>query len=224
MRGGGVADCRGANTINALRLQLLHFDGQSADALARSGEDGVAKGWNDGRKSRLAETGRLMVGRDKMHVDRRRLIHAQRLSLIKLLGQVESAHPGMRRIHVFLDNATYHRRGIVKERWGGLRMKGEDQLDEGFQGSNHIHAPHEGLQLARRMQQAFSFERVIPKEAADLFHIRVASKPELKERILTAIDDINKRPVVHSWSYKLDQAVAEPAEGRAGECAEPKSP
>ena len=40
-----------------------------------------------------------------------------------------------------------------------------------------------------------------------LRHIRVASKPELKERILAAIDDINKRPVVHSWSYKLDQAA-----------------
>ena len=40
-----------------------------------------------------------------------------------------------------------------------------------------------------------------------LRHIRVASKQELKERILSAIDDINKRPVVHSWSYKLDQAA-----------------
>ena len=40
-----------------------------------------------------------------------------------------------------------------------------------------------------------------------LRHIRVASKQELKERILAAIDDINKRPVVHSWSYKLDQAA-----------------
>ena len=36
-------------------------------------------------------------------------------SLIKLLGQVESAHPGMRRIHVFLDNAAYHRANIVKQ-------------------------------------------------------------------------------------------------------------
>jgi len=35
--------------------------------------------------------------------------------LIKLLGLVESAHPRMRRIHVFLDNATYHRAVIVKE-------------------------------------------------------------------------------------------------------------
>ena len=37
--------------------------------------------------------------------------------------------------------------------------------------------------------------------------IRVASKDELKERILTYLDDLNRDPVVHSWTYKID-AVA----------------
>ncbi len=36
-------------------------------------------------------------------------------SLIKLLGQVESAHPRDRLIHVFVDNAKYHKARIVKE-------------------------------------------------------------------------------------------------------------
>ena len=36
-------------------------------------------------------------------------------SLIKLLGQVESAHPRERLIHVFVDNAKYHKARIVKE-------------------------------------------------------------------------------------------------------------
>ena len=40
-----------------------------------------------------------------------------------------------------------------------------------------------------------------------LRHIRVASKQELKKRIMVAIDDINQHPIVHSWSYKLDQAA-----------------
>lgn len=40
-----------------------------------------------------------------------------------------------------------------------------------------------------------------------LRHIRVASKHELKERIMAAMDDINHHPVVHTWSYKLDKAV-----------------
>jgi hypothetical protein len=40
-----------------------------------------------------------------------------------------------------------------------------------------------------------------------LRHIRVASKHELKERIMAAINDINQHPVIHSWSYKLDKAL-----------------
>ena len=40
-----------------------------------------------------------------------------------------------------------------------------------------------------------------------LRHIRVASKQELKDRIMAAIDHFNRDPVVHTWSYKLDQAA-----------------
>src|ERR1700680_150186 len=38
-------------------------------------------------------------------------------------------------------------------------------------------------------------------------HIRVASKQELKERIIAAMDEFNRHPVVHTWSYKLDNAA-----------------
>ena len=37
-----------------------------------------------------------------------------------------------------------------------------------------------------------------------LRHIRVSSKHELKERLMTFIGDINREPVVHTWSYKID--------------------
>ena len=40
-----------------------------------------------------------------------------------------------------------------------------------------------------------------------LRHIRVASKKELKDRIIAAIDHFNGDPVVHTWSYRLDQAA-----------------
>ena len=40
-----------------------------------------------------------------------------------------------------------------------------------------------------------------------LRHIRVASKQELKDRIMAAIDDVNRRPVVHTWSYRLEDAT-----------------
>src|SRR5207244_1509555 len=40
-----------------------------------------------------------------------------------------------------------------------------------------------------------------------LRHIRVASKQELKERIMAGIEDVNRYPVVHTWSYKLAEAA-----------------
>ena len=40
-----------------------------------------------------------------------------------------------------------------------------------------------------------------------LRHIRVSSKYELKQRIMAAIDDINRRPVIHTWSYKLAEVA-----------------
>jgi len=39
-----------------------------------------------------------------------------------------------------------------------------------------------------------------------LRHIRVASKPELKDRVMAAIAFFNQEPVVHTWTYKLDSA------------------
>jgi transposase len=40
-----------------------------------------------------------------------------------------------------------------------------------------------------------------------LRHIRVASKQELKDRIMAAMEHFNQDPVVHTWSYKLDKAA-----------------
>ena len=40
-----------------------------------------------------------------------------------------------------------------------------------------------------------------------LRHIRVASKQELKDRIMAAMDHFNENPVVHTWSYKLKKAA-----------------
>jgi hypothetical protein len=40
-----------------------------------------------------------------------------------------------------------------------------------------------------------------------LRHIRVASKAELKNRILAYLEDLNRDPVVHAWTYKIGQAA-----------------
>ena len=40
-----------------------------------------------------------------------------------------------------------------------------------------------------------------------LRHIRVASKQELKDRLMAAVDYFNNDPGVHTWTYKLDKAA-----------------
>jgi hypothetical protein len=35
----------------------------------------------------------------------------------------------------------------------------------------------------------------------------VASKHELEQRIMAGIDDVNRHPVIHKWSYKLAEAA-----------------
>jgi hypothetical protein len=49
----------------------------------------------------------------------------------------------------------------------------------------------------------------LPRQAGRsvLRHIRVASKHELKERIIAGIEDVNRHPVIHTWSYKLAEAT-----------------
>ena len=39
------------------------------------------------------------------------------------------------------------------------------------------------------------------------YHTRVASKQELKDRIMAAMDFFNQEPIVHTWRYKLDAAA-----------------
>jgi hypothetical protein len=38
----------------------------------------------------------------------------------------------------------------------------------------------------------------------------VGSKLELKERIIAGIEEVNRYPVVRTWSYKLAEAAFEP--------------
>jgi hypothetical protein len=40
-----------------------------------------------------------------------------------------------------------------------------------------------------------------------LRHIRVASKQELKDRLMAAVGLFNGDPVVHTWTYKFDKAA-----------------
>ena len=65
----------------------------------------------------------------------------------------------------------------------------------------HVHAKTRLLAQSHRGLFFSKFARSV------LRHIRVTSKHELKERIMAGIDDVNRHPVVHTWSDKLAESA-----------------
>lgn len=110
---------------------------------------------------------------------------------IEFLKLLDAAYPAQTAIKLILDNHSAH---ISKETKAWLAAQPEGRFEFTF-------TPTHGSWL--NLIEGF-FSKLA---RSVLRHIRVASKQELKERIMTAIDDINQHPVVHSWSYKLDKAA-----------------
>jgi len=110
---------------------------------------------------------------------------------IEFLKLLDAAYPADTAIKLILDNHSAH---ISKETKAWL----ETQLVGRFA---FTFTPKHGSWL--NLIEGF-FSKLA---RSVLRHIRVASKQELKKRIMVAIDDINQHPIVHSWSYKLDPAA-----------------
>ena len=66
------------------------------------------------------------------------------------------------------------------------------------------HRSREFIEFLKLLDAAYFFSKLA---RSVLRHIHVASRQELKDRIMTAIGHFNQDPVVHTWSYKLDQAA-----------------
>jgi transposase len=108
-----------------------------------------------------------------------------------LSGQgTDAAYPAETAIHLILDN---HSAPVSKETKAWLAA----QPDGCFQ---FTFTPKHGSWL----NLVEGFLSKLARSA--LRHIRVASKQELKDRIMTAIDLINRNPAVHTWSYMLEKA------------------
>ena len=110
---------------------------------------------------------------------------------IEFLKLLDAAYPARTTIKLILDNHSAH---ISKETraWLDTRPAGRFEL---------TFTPKHGSWL-NLIEGFFSkFARSV------LRHIRVTSKHELKERIMAGIDDVNRYPVIHTWSYKLAEAV-----------------
>jgi transposase len=110
---------------------------------------------------------------------------------IEFLKLLDGAYPTHTAIKVILDNHSAH---ISKETKVWLADQPPGRFEFTF-------TPKHGSWL--NLVEGF-FSKLA---RSVLRHIRVASKQELKDRIMAAMDEFNQHPVVHTWSYKLEQAA-----------------
>jgi transposase len=110
---------------------------------------------------------------------------------IEFLKLLDAAYPAHTAIKLILDNHSAH---ISKETRTWLAQQPAGRFEFTF-------TPKHGSWL--NLVEGF-FSKLA---RSVLRHIRVASKQELKDRIMAAMDEFNRYPVVHTWSYKLDQAA-----------------
>jgi transposase len=110
---------------------------------------------------------------------------------IEFLKLLDAAYPARTAIKLILDNHSAH---ISRETRTWLASRPTGRFEFTF-------TPKHGSWL-NLIEGFFSkFARSV------LRHIRVASKYELKQRIMAGIEDVNRYPVIHTWSYKLAEAA-----------------
>lgn len=110
---------------------------------------------------------------------------------IEFLKLLDAAYPPRTAIKLILDNHSAH---ISRETRAWLETRSAGRFEFTF-------TPKHGSWL-NLIEGFFSkFARSV------LRHIRVTSKHELKERVMAGIDDVNRHPVIHTWSYKLAEAA-----------------
>jgi transposase len=110
---------------------------------------------------------------------------------IEFLKLVDAAYPSHTAIRLILDNHSAH---ISKETKAWLATRPAGRFEFTF-------TPKHGSWLTL-------VEGFFSKLARSILrYIRVASKQELKDRIMAAMDHFNQNPVVHTWSYRLEKAA-----------------
>ena len=110
------------------------------------------------------------------------------IAFLKILDAVYPAHTA---IHLFLDNHSAHASRETRA-WLAEQPAGRFEL---------TFTPKHGSWL--NLVEGF-FSKLA---RSILHHSRVASKQELKNRLMAAVDYFNNDPVAHTWTYKLDKAA-----------------
>ena len=129
----------------------------------------------------------LLTGQDHALVRDR---HRSR-EFVEYLKLLDAAYPTDTAIRLVLDNHSAH---ISKETKAWLATQPEGRFLFTF-------TPKHGSWL--NLVEGF-FSKLA---RSALRHIRVASKQELKDRIMAAIDLVNRDSVVHTWSYMLEKSA-----------------
>ena len=129
----------------------------------------------------------LLTGKVHACVENR---HRSR-EFVGFLKKIDAAYSTETAIKLILDNHSAH---ISKETKTWLAAQPEGRF-------TFVFTPKHGSWL--NLVEGF-FSKMA---RSVLRRIRVASKDELKARILAYLDDLNREPVIHTWTYKLD-AVA----------------
>ncbi len=110
---------------------------------------------------------------------------------IDFLKKLDAAYPADTAIKVILDNHSAH---ISKETRAWVERQPEGRFA-------FVFTPKHGSWL--NLVEGF-FSKMA---RSMLRHIRVASKAELKARIIAYLNDINRDPIVHHWTYKIADAA-----------------
>jgi transposase len=110
---------------------------------------------------------------------------------VAFLRQLDAAYPPDTAISLILDNHSAHI-STESRAWVDPQPEGRFAF---------VFTPKHGSWLNL-------IEGFFSKMARSMLrHIRVASKDELKRRILAYLDDLNRDPVVHSWTYKIGETA-----------------
>jgi transposase len=110
---------------------------------------------------------------------------------VGFLKRLDAAYPTDTAIKLILDNHSAH---ISKETKAWLDTQPEGRFC-------FVFTPKHGSWL--NLVEGF-FSKMA---RSMLRHIRVASKVELKTRILAYLEDLNRDPVIHTWTYKIGEAA-----------------
>jgi transposase len=135
----------------------------------------------------------LMAGIDLLTGHVHALVRERHRSreFIEFLRLVDAAYPADTAIEIVLDNHSAH---VSRETTAWLAAQPIGRFTFTF-------TPTHGSWLNL-------IEGFFSKMARSVLrHIRVASKHELQQRLMDFVNDVNRQPVVHRWSYKINDAA-----------------